>query len=159
MSYLAHSRAHIKADIVTVPAIRAASLAVGTEYSISTTPTKTTATVSGGYIVLNDSSSWRLEFSFSNYYYFSPSSAANALEVQWYDGTSYYGNRGEVSQALSVAVCRNSATVFIPASDITNTISLIPRVTVRSTNLNDAITGGYSSYIPDLTLKVLELPA
>lgn len=154
MSYLAHRRAHIRADIIEFTAVSASSLAVGTTYSQTNTPTKTSATLSGGYIVLNGDSSWRLEVAVSNSYYFSSSSSSNLLEIQWWDGTSYYGNRGETSESSSVAVCRNAATVFIPASAISGTLSLIPRVTAKAGSLGDNST----SVVPNPTVKILELP-
>lgn len=154
MTYLAHRRTSIKADIIEFTAVAAASLAVGTTYSQTNTPTKTSATISGGYIVLNSGSNWRLEVSISSSYYFSSSSSSNLLEVQWWDGTSYYGNRGETSETLSVVACRNSATVFIPASSITGTLSLIPRVSALGGSLADQST----SLVPSPTVKILELP-
>ena len=157
MSYLAHRRAHIKADILSLSKIAAASISVGTTYSINTTPTKTTATISGGYIVLHDQSSWRLEVAVTNSWFFSTFSSSNTFEINWYDGSNYVGNRGEYSDISRATVCRNSATLFIPASSITNTISVIPRVKVLSGAIQDN-TSLYA-YTPDPSLRILELPA
>lgn len=156
MSYLAHRRAHVKADILELSKIAAASISVDTTYPINTTPTKTTATVSGGYIVLHDQSSWRLEVSVTTSWYFTTFSSSNTFEVQWWDGSSYLGNRGEYSDISRTTVCRNSATLFIPASSITNTISVIPRVSVLSGTLAD---NARYTYTPNPSLRILELPA
>ncbi len=157
MSYLAHRRAHIKADILSLSKIAASSISVGTTYPINTTPTKTTATISGGYIVLHDQSSWRLEVCVTNSWFFSTFSSSNTFEIQWWDGSSYYGNRGEYSDISRATVCRNSATVFIPSSAITNTLSLIPRVKTLSGAIQDNTS--FYSYTPDPSLRILELPA
>jgi len=156
MTYLAHRRTSIKADILELSKISASSISVGTTYSINTTPTKTTATVSGGYIVLHDQSNWRLEVCVTNSWFFSTFSSSNTFEVQWWDGTNYVGNRGEYSDISRATVCRNSATVFIPASSITTSISIIPRVSVLSGSIQDNTS--FYSYTPNPSLRILELP-
>lgn len=156
MTYLAHRRAHIKADVATITVPTYSTVAVGTTFSISSTPTKTSATVSGGYIVLHDQSSWRIEAQFLSQYYFTTQNATNMIKIQFWDGTSYYGEQGKYSQVENLNMCRNACKLFIPSSAITTSISLIPRVVSMSGTIGDTTAATTAIALPEL--RIIEIP-
>ena len=153
MTFLALRKANIKIDILDISSINDSSVSVGTTYSITGTPTNTTATLNNGYIVLHNSSSWRLEAECVIQYYFNSISSTKKLEIQFWDGTSYYGNRGMLEGGANPTVCRSTCSLFIPASSISSTLSLIPRVTALSGNDLTSFAG-----TPSNEIRIMELP-
>jgi len=156
MTYLAHRRAHIKADVASITVPTYSTVGVGSTFSISSTPTKTSATVSGGYIVLHDQSSWRIEAQFLSDYYFTTQNATNMIKIQFWDGTSYHGEQGKYSQVENLNMCRNACKLFIPSSAITTSISLIPRVVSMSGTIGDTTTATNAIALPEL--RIIEIP-
>ena len=153
MTFLAHRKANIKADILSISSVTGSSVSVGTTYSITGTPTYTTATISNGYIVLHSSSSWRIEADCVIQYYFNSISSSKKLEYQFWDGSTYYGNRGMLEGGINATVCRAPCSLFIPASSISTTLSLIPRVTALSGTDLTSFSG-----TPSNEIRILELP-
>ncbi len=153
MTFLAHRKANIKSDILSISSVAASSVSVGTTYSITGTPTHTSATINAGYLVLNNSSNWRLEAECCIQYYFNSVTASKKLEIQFWDGSSYYGNRGMLEGGINQTVCRSPCTLFIPASSISSTLSLIPRVTALSGTDLTSFAG-----TPSNEIRILELP-
>ena len=153
MTFLAHRKANITADIHSISSITASSVSVGTTYSITGTPTHTTATISNGYIVLHNSSNWRIEAECVIQYYFNSASSTKKLELQFWDGSTYYGNRGMLEWGVNATVCRSTCSLFIPASSISTTLSLIPRVTALSGTDLLSFSG-----TPSNEIRILELP-
>lgn len=153
MTYLAHRKANIIGDVLSLASVAASSVSTSTTYSVTGTPTYTTATVSGGYIVLHDQSNWRIEADCVSRYYWNAATSTKKLELQFWDGTTYYGNRGMFEIGSNAIACRASCSLFIPASAITTSISLIPKVTALvGTDLTDL------SNTPLNELRILELP-
>lgn len=153
MTFLGHRKANIKVDILTISSVTASSVSVGTTYSITGTPTHTSATVNAGYLVLNSSSNWRIEAECCIQYYFNSVTAAKKLEIKFWDGSTYYGNRGMLEGGTNQTVCRSTCTLFIPASSISSTINLIPRVTALSGSDLLSFAG-----TPSNEIRILELP-
>ena len=153
MTFLAHRKANIKADILDIASVTGSSVSVGTTYSITGTPLNTSATISSGYIVLHSSSNWRIEADCSIKYYWNSPASSRKFEIKFWDGSTYYGNRGIFDTGMSEIVSRINCTLFIPASSISSTLSLIPRVTALSGTDLTSFAG-----TPSNEIRILELP-
>ena len=125
MSFNAKPKADLLVDLLVFNNLT--TFSAGTVWTVNDTPINTSAVIdSNGYIQLHNNSSWRLEANvlarFNSYtadYYF---------KVQFYDGANYIGQYGRPSKLSNTEQTKGSCSVLLPASTISTSITIYPKV-------------------------------
>jgi len=150
MTYQAKPKSNVRVDLLVFNA--QSSVTVGTVFTVNDTPKNTTAVINGsGHIVLHNNSSWRLEANCMCQY--STTSTSYESIWWWYDGTNNLGNRGRMSNATNTQLSRGSCSLLLRASDITNTITIYPRISNLSGSPNY---DGVNTPLPHV--RIYEIP-
>lgn len=150
MTYRALPKASIKVDVLQYSSLT--SVSNGSIFLLNDTIRNTTATIdSSNYLVLHSNSSWRIEV--NAMCQFSKANTTYYAEFYWYDGSQNLGTKGRTSNIALTEIGRPSACLFLPASAISGTITVYPRI--------QTVVGGPTydgTYTVPPHCRILELP-